>query len=303
MRRLILACALLFQFTSAWSGQDIRLTLEQGVPVTEADIAGANSVCLEPYGSPRGQLWTFDNTNWTQIDVPRATHCLSTAGLTANTNYDIVVSASGGIPVLAWSPPYTNDTTPPPRVWQDGMEVLASDHTKLIIGGCRINALIKCEDNHTRRWLSNYYQRVWRKMLVQDIATVWSNWTTPQYRDGLAYQQAHGNPDNQLDIFCVTDCLVEVHVAAEVISSSGGAFVGIGLNGALGDISDTKQQASMPTSTVQNSFATSAHFFGDVGQGHNTLAWLEHGYGSGTYTWLGSIPPSQISGISGKVLN
>jgi hypothetical protein len=309
MRKLWLAIALAVSWGSgAIAGQDIRLTLEQGTPVTEADIAGANSVCLEPYGSPRGQLWTFDGTNWTQINVPRATHCLSTAGLTANTNYDIVVSASGGAPVLAWSPPYADDTHPPARAWQDGMEVLASDHTKLIIGGCRINALIECEDNHTHRWLSNYYQRVWRKMLVQDIAKVWTvcNPTdgTP-YCNATAYRQANGNPADQLDFFCVTDCQVEARAAAVVISINGGgaAFVGIGLNGALGDISDGKEQASMSPSTLTVSYPTSVHFFGYVGQGHNTMPWLEHLYTPGPYIWLGSVPPSQVSGISGKVLN
>ena len=316
MRKLLVLLALLGS-SGAYAGQDIRLTLQQGVPVTEADIAGANSVCLEPYKSPRNQLMTFDGTNWNTITVAPSTTCLSTAGLTANTNYDIVVSASGGAPVLAWSPAYgqivsgvfvPDDSHAPARFLQDGMEVLASDHTKLIIGGCRINALIQCEDNHTHRWLSNYYQPVERKMLVQDPATIWavcpSN--TSPYCNATAYRQANGNVANQLDFFCVTSCLVDVNVKAEVISgvsTGGAAFVGIGLNGALGDISDSKQQASMLPTTIAVSYPTSAHFFGYVGPGHNTMTWLEHLYVPGPYTWLGSVPPSQVSGISGKVWN
>jgi len=309
MRRLFVSCLFICAFAvQVRAEQAIRLTLQQGVPVTEADIAGANSVCLEPYGSPRAQLSTFDLTNWTSIDVPRATVCLSTSGLTANTNYDIVVSASGGLPVLAWSAPYANDTTPPARAWQDGMEVLASDHTKLIIGGCRINALIQCEDNHTHRWLSNYYKREWRKMLVQDPAPTWAVCPTNSspYCNAMAYRQANGNSANQLDFFCVTSCLVDVTVKAEVISgisTGGAAFVGIGLNGAIGDISDEKQQASMLPTPIAVSYPTSAHYFDYVPQGHDIMTWLEHLYVPGPYTWLGSIPPSQVSGISGKVMN
>ncbi len=309
MRKFWFACIVLMIAGSAQAGQDIRLTLQQGVPVTEADIAGSNSVCLEPYGSPRSQLSTFDGTNWSAIDIPRATYCLLTAGLAANTNYDIVVSVSGGLPILAWSPPYSNDTTPPPRVWQDGMEVLASDHTKLIIGGCHINALIQCEDNHTHRGLSNYYQRVPRKMLVQDTATTWIVCAviSGPYCNATAYRQANGNPSNQLDFFCVTSCLVDVTNKAEIISGlpggGGAAFVGIGLNGAIGDVSDTKQQASMLPTTIQVSYPTSAHFFDYVPPGHNTMPALEHLYVPGQYTWMGSVPPSQVSGIFGKVWN
>jgi len=306
--KLIFLIALFF-ISPAWAGQDIRLTAQHGVPVTEADIAGSTSVCLEPYKSPHNQLTVYDGTNWVSIDVARDTYCLSTSGLMALTNYDIIVSVSGGLPVLAWSAPYANDTTPPARAWQDGMEVMASDHTKLIIGGCRINALIQCEDNHTHRWLSNYYQQVPRKMLVQDPTTVWIVCTTNNspYCNATAYRQANGNPANQLDFFCVTSCLVDVTNKAEVISGlpggGGAAFVGIGLNGAIGDVSDSKQQASMLPTTIQVSYPTSAHFFDYVPPGHNTMPALEHLYVSGQYTWMGSVPPSQVSGIFGKVWN
>jgi hypothetical protein len=94
-------------------------------------------------------------------------------------------------------------------------------------------------------------------------------------------------------------------VATAVISvnGGGGAYVGIGLDGALGDISNSKQQASMMPSTIQVSYQTSAKYSGYVGQGHHTMPWLERLYVPGPYVWLGYIPPSQVSGISGKVFN
>ncbi len=302
---------LLLLMTPAWAGQDIRVTAQHGVPVTTADIAGTNSVCLEPYKSPHGQLTTFDGINWSAIDVERDSpaNCLSTSGLTANTNYDIVVSASGGLPVLAWSPAYANDTTPPARAWQDGMEVLASDHTKLIVGACRINSLIQCEDNHTHRWLSNYYKPEPREMWVQDPALTWNNCTTPQYCNGTAYQQAHGNPANQLEYVAVVPRLVAVNVQVAVIagsSSGGGFYVGIGLDGSIGDVSNCgREQASIPSALSTVSYQTSACYLGTPGQGRHTVLWLEHIYGTVSVppTWMGSVPPSQVSVIAGMVMN
>jgi hypothetical protein len=278
----------------------IRLTLLQGTPVTTADITSATSVCLEPYNSAHNQLSTYDGTNWVSMDVAPSTYCLSASGLSVNTNYDILVSNSGGIPSLSWSSAYVNDTTPPARAKQDGVDVLASDHTKRIIGAVHVGSIAgQLEDSHTHRWLSNYYNPQPRDMWVQDPTPTWT------YSIGTAYQQARANPANQLDYIVVVPRLIGAHVQAAVISSAGaGAMVGIGLNGSLGNVAQINQQASIPASLASNSFQTSADYIGTPGIGRNTVLWLEHGFGSGTtQTWLGYVPPWQISGITGWVLN
>lgn len=294
----VFVALVIVSISPVFAGQDIRLTLEQDVPVTSADIAGANSVCLEPYNSPQNQLTTFDGTNWNSIDVARATYCLSTAGLAANTNYDILVTAGGGLPVLSWSAPYANDTTPPARAWQDGVEVEASDHTQLVIGACRINALIQCSDSHACRCLSNYYRPEPREMWAQDLTPTW-----PDHTGGTAYEQAHGNPANQLEYVAVTPRLIVADVQSQVQSSvSANAVVGIGLNGSLGDVSQLHLHASIWSSSG-GAFQTSAHYEGNPGGGHVTVLWLEHGSPTGVQTWLGFVPPWNSSGISGMVLN
>lgn len=300
MRKLIfLLMFTIATVSTAYAEQAIRLTLLQGTPVTTADIAGAGSVCLEPYKSPHGQLTTFDGTTWNSIDVARATYCLSASGLTANTNYDVLVSIASGLPVLAWSSAYADDTHPPARAWQDGMEVLAADHTKLVIGAVRVNSIGQLMDSHVCRCLSNYYRPEPREMWVQDPTTTWT------YSIATAYQQAHANSANQLEYIVVVPRLVGAHVQAAVISSGGsGAMVGIGLDGSLGDVSQIHQQASIPASLASNSFQTSADYLGTPGIGRHTVLWLEHGFASGTtQTWLGYIPPWQVSGITGWVLN
>lgn len=303
MQRIFSALILCLFGFAAHAGQDIRLTLEQGTPVTSADIAGANSVCLEPYKSPHNQLTTFDGTNWNSIDVARATYCLSTSGLIANTNYDIVVSAAGGLPVLSWSPAYVDDTHPPTRAWQDGVEVLASDHTKLVIGGCHINALVLCADSHVCRCLSNYYQPEPREMSAQDLALTWVD-----HSPSTGFELAHGNAANQLELFTVIPRLITVHVEAQsqVSGASGGnAMVGIGLNGSLGDVSFPHLHASM-WSNLGGAFPTTADYIGNPGGGHITASWLERAVPSttpATITWLGMVPPWNDSGISGMVMN
>lgn len=288
----------------ALAGQDIRLTLGS-VPVTTADIS-SSSVCLMAYGAPHNQLWTFDLTSWTAIDVP--TTCLSTSGLAANTNYDIVVSASGGLPVLSWSAAYVNDSTPPLRFLQDGMEVLASDHTKLVIGGCYINALIQCTDSHVCRCLSNYYKPVPREMSAQDSALTWTD-----HSPTTGFELAHGNAALQLEYFVVTPRLLvaDVEAQAQVASIPPGttiganAMVGIGINGSLGDVSFPHRHASI-WSSLGGAFPADAHYEGTPGGGHVTASWLERCIPSvtpATCTWLGLVPPWNASGISGTVMN
>ena len=142
MKRLLLLVIFAAFPLYASAGQDFRLTLSAtGVAYTTADIASAPSVCIEPYKAPHNHLTTFDGTSWVSVDVPKATYCLSASGLTPNAIYDVLGSISGGIPVLSWSAAYTNDTTPPARAWQDGLEVLAADHTKLVIGTVKVNGI------------------------------------------------------------------------------------------------------------------------------------------------------------------
>lgn len=298
MRKLAAIFMFLVGCNAAWA-EDIRLTLQQGVPVTTADITTATSVCLEPYLSPHNQLSVYDGTNWVTIDVAPSTYCLSVSGLTANANYDVLVATSGGLPALSWSPAYASDTSPPARALQNGVDVAASDHTKLVIGAVHVNSIGKLEDSHTHRWLSNYYNPQPREMWVQDPAPTWA------YSIATAYEQAHANAANQLDYIAVVPRLIGAHVQAAVISSGGsGAMVGIGLDGSLGDVSQTHQQASIPASLASNSFQTSADYLGTPGIGRHTVLWLEHGFASGTtQTWLGYIPPWQISGITGWVMN
>ena len=307
MRRLLLLVAVLLVSTSAFADQAIRLTLQQGVPVTDADIAGATSVCLEPYLSPRDQLMTYNGTSWVAMDVAASTYCLSTSGLSVNTNYDVLVTSSGGLPVLSWSVAWTDDTHPPARALQNGVDVSAVDHTNLVIGAVHVNSIGQLEDNHTHRWLSNYYRPEPRKMWAVDPAVTWNNSTSTGYTNATAYQQAHGNAANQLDYIAVVSRMVGAHVQAAVINLSGGGdFVGIGLDGnSLGDVSQSRMQASIPSSLGSVSFQTSADYLGTPGLGHHTVLWLEHiYYPPGTNpTWLGAIPPSQISGIFGVVMN
>lgn len=283
----------------------IRLTLVQGVPVTTADVTGAVSVCLEPYKSAHNQLSVYDGVStWVSLDVAPSTYCLSAAGLTANTNYDIRVTNSGGVPLMSWSAPWSNDTTPEPRALQDGIDVDAADHTQRIIGAVHVTSIAgQLEDSHTHRWLSNYYDPEPREMWVVDPAPTWT------YSVGNAYEQAHANPANQLDYIVVVPRLIGAHVQGEVLSSGNASLmVGIGLDGSLGNVAQINQHASVPTSLASNSYPMTADYIGTPGIGHHTVLWLEHGFqpSSGppiTQTWFGSIPPWVINGITGLVRN
>lgn len=286
--------------------QQIRLTLQQGFPVTDADIGAANSVCLEPYKSPHNQLTTFDGTNWNSFDVAPSTYCLSASGLTANTNYDVLVTESIGVPLMSWSAAWSNDSTPPPRALQNGVEVSAADHTKLVIGAVRVNSIGLLMDSHVCRCLSNYYNPQIRKMWAQDSALTW-----PDHSPSTGFELAHGNAALQLEYIAVTSRVIAAHVAAQAQVqvpsgiAGGNAMVGIGLNGSLGDVSFPHLHASI-WSSAGGAFPTTADYEDNPGIGHVTVSWLERGSAtvpSASVVWLGLVPPWNASGISGEVLN
>jgi len=219
------------------------------------------------------------------------------------TNYDIYAVNNSGVPKLVWSAAWTDDTHPPARALQDGVEVAAADHTKRLLASVRtISVPEQLEDSQTHRWLSNYYNPVTRFMRVVDPTPTWN------YSSFTAFEQAHNNPANQLDYIAVVPRAVSAIVQAAVISSAGAIVtVGIGLDGNLGNVAQTSgdcNQASIPASLASNSFPTSCVWAGDPGLGHHTVLWLELGFARGTtQTWLGYIPPTQISGIMGSVQN
>lgn len=217
--------------------------------------------------------------------------------LPASTNYDVYAVNNSGVPKLLWSAAWSNDTTPPARALQNGVEVASGITTSRLVGSVRTTSVAgQLEDSVVHRYVSNRYNEQPRPMVVTDASATWTYSTA-------TLRQAHANTANQLEyIACVPRPIWAQAQTATVSSVSANVNTGIGIDSTSGNSAQLYQQASIPASS-SNSFQNSAIYTGTPGLGRHFVAWLEIGFGSGTQTWFGSDAPSQISGITGEVAN
>jgi hypothetical protein len=158
---------------------DARLTLTQGVPVTTSDVIGASTVYLTRYRGAHVALW--DGSQWVLHEVPSGDVSLALSGLTAGKNYDVFVYDDEGTLTLVLGSAWTNDTTRADALaYQDGVRVLASDHTRRLVGTIRATAATTTEDSVTKRFKLNEAHRVPRLMCCWKDAS-WT-YNSPNYR-------------------------------------------------------------------------------------------------------------------------
>ena len=273
-----------------------RLTLTTGVPVTTADVSGAEAIYYAPY--IHDKIVLFDGTNWRQytftertIDVPDATNM-----------YDVFIYDNAGsitLELTAW----TNETTRATALtMQDGVLVKTGALTRRYLGSfyCTTAGNGQTEDSKAKRYLWNYYNRVRREMRNATETTDSWNYTT------AAFRQANTNTANQLDFAIgVSESIVSAQVHSSVSNNLAGGTVtpavGIGV-----DSTTVSGSAStmLNTCTVANCLVPqSAEYRGLPGVGRHFLAWLEYSPATGVTTWYGDsgVPDRLQSGIFGEV--
>jgi hypothetical protein len=218
--------------------------------------------------------------------------------LPASTNYDVYLTNSSGVPKMLWSAAWSNDTTPPTRALQNGVEVLSGTTTKLLIGSVRTTSVAgQLEDSHTHRYVSNRYNEQPRAMYATDAAASWTYSTA-------TYRQANANTGNQFDYICCLARPIWAHVQSLVVISSGtgpvNVNVGIGIDTASASSAQLVQIANLSGSTY---VPTTATYTGTPGIGRHYVTWLEYGStggGSPIETWLATAA-NNIAGIIGEV--
>ena len=133
---------------------DARLTLTSGVPVTTADVTGASTVYLTPY---RGCLVSlYSGSAWAYHTLTEKSIALS--GLTSGKNYDVFLHDASGTLTLSLSSAWTDDTTRADALaYRDGVRVLASDHTRRLVGTIRATGETTTESSLLRRFVVNEF--------------------------------------------------------------------------------------------------------------------------------------------------
>jgi hypothetical protein len=222
--------------------------------------------------------------------------------LPPSTNYDVYIISNGGAPKLIWSLPWSDDTTPPARDLQDGVEVSSGARTKRLMGSVRTTVVAgRLEDSHTHRWLSNRYKEQPRLMYASDPQATWPGVVSATF----SWNLANLNPFNVLDFLACVERPVWVQSQSTVVASAGaGVTVGIGIDTTGSSTAQFHQQASVPTSITNSSFQTSATYMGTPGLGRHIAAWLQSSWTAPGVIWIGSSSPNtQVSGIYGEIAN
>lgn len=142
-----------------------RLSLESGVPVSITDQAAKSNLYFVPTkkGS-RVKLYYQDRWQWFEFT---AQVTLALSGMTGGKNYDVYLYWSGSALTLELGAAWTNDSTrATARDTQDGYYVKGSDPTRLYLGYIRASAATTTEDTVTQRFVSNFFNRVARRLFV-----------------------------------------------------------------------------------------------------------------------------------------
>jgi len=256
-----------------------------GMQVTGTNIAASSTI-------------TVINSS-TSVTLNNATTGSATNTMTfklpANTNYDVYAIANSGVPKIIWSAAWSNDTTPPTRALQNGVEVASGTTTSRLIGSVRTTSVAgQLEDSHTHRFVSNRYNEQPRPMYATDATASWTYSTA-------SYRQANAATGNQLDYIACVARPIWAQAQALAVNNTGtnNVNVGIGIDSASASSAQLVQIANL-SGTIY--VPTNAIYTGTPGLGRHYVTWLEFGGGSNTQTWLGT-SANNIPGIIGEIAN
>lgn len=166
-----------------------RLTLESGVPVSTSDQTSKTTVYFTPYMHNIIVLW--DGTDWVPVTFTETSLALGT--LTSGKAYDVFGYLSSGaltLESLAW----TSDSARATAVTlQDGRYCKSGDKTRLLLGTFRTTSTTTTEDSLTKRFITNVYNRVERRLFKTESTDSWS------YNSNTV-RQANGSATNQVEV-------------------------------------------------------------------------------------------------------
>jgi len=167
-----------------------RLTLSTGVPVTTSDVTGATSIYYTPYVTNVIPLW--DGARWRPVEFSQYTLALGT--LTSGHPYDVFAYLSSGalaLEVLAWSSSTARATA---VTLQDGRYCKSGDKTRLLLGSFLTTSTTTTEDSAAKRFVSNVYNRVQRKLFKSDATSSWTY-------SGTSKRYANNDSSNKVELF------------------------------------------------------------------------------------------------------
>jgi len=270
-----------------------RATLASGTPVTVADQTAKTTIYLTPHGG--NLIGLFNGSAW----VPRELSEISIAvPSTTNTNYDIYVNDSSGTPTLeltAWSSDTARATT---LTRQDGVYVKSGDATRRYVGTMRTAGTIgQTVDTITQRFLWNYYNRVPRLMVKQELTSSWTYGTN-------AWRYWNNSSTNRIEMVVgVDEDIVDTVLIYNFnhAASNGTGASAIGLDSSTAVSSDCFYQECQipPASKFEGQTST---YRAHVGIGYHFMAMIENNFQtSANMINYGSLSNSRRTGLRATI--
>lgn len=257
---------------------DARLTLTTGVPVTTDDVVDASTIYLTRYRGAHVALW--DGSAWGLHAIPSGDVSLALSGLTAGKVYDVFLYDVAGALTLSLSAAWSDGTTRTNDLAvRDGVRVLASDHTKRLVGTICATGADTTEDSLLKRFVRNEARPVPRVGRFTDGT---DNWTY----SATAWRQANGNAAAMVQFLAGPMDLIEIRrrCASQHTATRGGRVAGVGID-AVDDVAYGGIAYSEGSFYVHHGIHMSVR----LAEGYHYAAPLEKSYGI-TTTWHGDGP-------------
>lgn len=270
-----------------------RLTLESGVSVSTSDQADKTTLYFTPHIGDRVSI--YNGSAW--VEHTFTERSLDISGFTASKNYDIFIHDAGGtltLTGLVW----TNDTTRATAITKlGGIYVKDGASEYRYLGTIRMDAAQKCQDKESQRWLWNYYNQAWAKLLCKDTTDTW-NYTTTTFR------AANNNTSDGVGRYSVVVGVAEdisrhFSIAAALNASSLYARAGIGLD--ITNDTSTDLSGRQRLCVANNYFELVCEYITVLPIGYHFLQRVEKSDAAGTTTWAGDAGGDCQAGMTGWI--
>lgn len=268
-----------------------RLTLESGVPVSTTDQTAKTTIYYTPYVHNTIPLW--DGARWAPVTFSETSEALGT--ITSGRPYDVFGFLSSGaldLEILSW----TSDTARATAVTlQDGRYCKSGDKTRLLLGTFRTTATTTTEDSVTKRFVSNVYNRVPRRLFKTESTDNWSYSSTTT-------RQANANAGNQVEVVAsLTDHALALSMFC-MGASSGPAYFSAG----IGEDSTTAYSSEIINyqggGTITTLIPLAANLSKMPAVGYHYYAWLEKNGSATATTFYSTNSGVRQGGLSGSIL-
>lgn len=275
-----------------------RLTLTSGTAVTTADVTAAATIYFTPYKGNR--VYLYDGTRWKLYSSAEISLALGT--LTNALPYDVYLYDNAGtltLELTAW----TNGTTRATAlVLQNGVYCKTGALTRRYLGTFYTTATTTTEDSGAKRFLWNYYNRIEKKLKIQDSTNSWtynsSTWRSANNSAANRVELLAGLVEDPLNLIVISmwigggtsTCAFGVGVGEDVTNANHAT----GVNG----MSGVEQTPSADTATIIMTFSYFHKYPSSIG--YHYYQWTENAINGNSVTIYGLFAGNRDSGLSGQ---